>query len=69
MSLIDTSRTTKKSNTSVPKSTAVKLPTKAVISRNFFASLRNNDMDKETTEAENTLLEKEAPRKQVGHHQ
>jgi hypothetical protein len=59
----DTSQTAKKSIISAPKSTAGKLPTKAVITRNFFAPLRTSDMDMETTGAENTLPEKEAPRK------
>jgi hypothetical protein len=48
---------------SVPKSAAVRLPTKAVITRSFFAPLRIKDMDTETTGAENTLPEQEAPRK------
>jgi hypothetical protein len=59
----DTSQTAKKSNTSAPKSAAGKLPTKTVITRNFIANLRTNDMDTESTETESTLPEKEAPRK------
>jgi hypothetical protein len=47
---------------SAQKSAASKLPTKTVITHNFFAPLRSNDMDTETTGAENTLPE-EAPRK------
>jgi hypothetical protein len=58
-----TSQTAKKPTISAPKSAAGKLPTKAVITRNFFAPLRTNDMDTETTAAENTLPDKEAPRK------
>jgi hypothetical protein len=59
----DTSQTAKKSKISAPKSAAGKLPTKTMISRNFFAHRRTNDMDTETTGTENTLPEKEAPRK------
>jgi hypothetical protein len=51
----DTSQTAKNSAISVPKSAAVKLPTKAVITRKFFASLRTNNMDTETTGAEKEL--------------
>jgi hypothetical protein len=40
-----------------------KMPPKAVLSHNFFAPLRTADMDIETTEAEKTLQEQEAPRK------
>jgi hypothetical protein len=58
----DTSQTTKKSTISDTKSAASKLPTKAVITLNFFAPLRTNDMDMVTTGAENTLPD-EAPRK------
>jgi hypothetical protein len=53
----DTSQTAKKSTKSVPVSTAVKLPPKAVSARNFFTPLRTNDMDTETTGAENTVFE------------
>jgi hypothetical protein len=59
----DTSQTAKKSITSAPKSAAGKLPNKTVITRNFFAPLRTNDMDTESTETENTAPEKEAPKK------
>jgi hypothetical protein len=59
----NTSQAAKKSTKSVPKSAAGKLPTKAVITRNFFAPLTTNDMDIETTGAENILPEKEVPRK------
>jgi hypothetical protein len=65
----DTSQPAKKSTTSVPKSAAVNLPAKAVITGNFFTPLRTNDMDTETTGAENTLPEQEAPRKSVGHQE
>jgi hypothetical protein len=58
-----TSQTAKKSITSAPKSAAGKLPTKTVINRNFFAPLRIDNMDTESTETEYTLQEKEAPRK------
>jgi hypothetical protein len=54
---------------SAPKSAAVKLPTKAVITRNFFAPLRTNNMDTETTEAENALPEQEPPEILLGRHQ
>jgi hypothetical protein len=54
----DTSETGKKS--------AVKQPPKTVPTRNFFAPLRTNGMDTETTGAENTLQEKEASRKSGG---
>jgi hypothetical protein len=57
------SQTTKKSTKPVPTSAAVKLPPKSVLHDKFFAPLRTTDMDTETTEAENTLLEQKAPRK------
>jgi hypothetical protein len=64
----DTSQTAKKSITSAPKSAAGKLPTKAVITRKYFAPLTTNDMDTETTGEQSTLSEKEAPpENQVGH--
>jgi hypothetical protein len=53
----------KKSTKLVPTSAAVKLPLKAVLTRNFFTPLRTTDVDMETTEAGNTLPEEEAPRK------
>jgi hypothetical protein len=60
----DTSQAAKKSTISVPKSSAVKLPQKAVLTRNFFASLRTTDTDSETIGAQNTTGA-EAPRKSV----
>jgi hypothetical protein len=57
------SQTAKKSIILAPKSAAGKLPTKAVITHNCFAPLTTNDMDIETTGAENILPEKEVPRK------
>jgi hypothetical protein len=36
-----------------PKSATVKLPTKALITRGFFAPLRTKDKDTETAGAEN----------------
>jgi hypothetical protein len=45
------SQTVKKSTKSVPASTAVKLPPKAVLTHNFFTPLRTNDMGMETTGA------------------
>jgi hypothetical protein len=59
----DTSQTAKKLTKSVPVTSAVKLPPKAVLARNFFTPLRTNDMDMETTGAKNTLLDQEAPKK------
>jgi hypothetical protein len=50
----DTSQTAKMLSKSVPKSAAVKLSPKAVITRKFFAPLRITGMDTETTGAENT---------------
>jgi hypothetical protein len=47
----------------VPISAAVKLPPKAVSTRNFFAPLRTTDMDTQNTGTKNTLPEQEAPRK------
>jgi hypothetical protein len=58
-----TSQTAKKLTKPVPTSGAVKLPLKAVLTRNFFTPLRTNDMDTETTGAENALPELEAPTK------
>jgi hypothetical protein len=51
------------STKSIPTSTAVKLPPKAVLTRTIFALLRTTDMDTESTGTENTLPEKEVPRK------
>jgi hypothetical protein len=51
----NTSQTAEKSTISAPKSAAGKLPTKTVMTRNFFAPLRTNDMDTESTETDNTL--------------
>jgi hypothetical protein len=65
----DTVQTAKKSTKSVPTSSAVKLPPKAVLTHNFFAPVRSNDMGMETTGEENALPELEAPRNQVGRHQ
>jgi hypothetical protein len=53
----DKSQSAKKSTKTVPTSTAVKLPPKAVSTHNYFARLRTTDMDMETTGAENTLPE------------
>jgi hypothetical protein len=46
-----------------PISTAVKEAQKGMPTRNLFAPLRTNEMDMETSGAENTLPEQEAPRK------
>jgi hypothetical protein len=43
-----TSQTAKNSTKPVPTSTAVKLAAKAVLTRNFFATLRTTDMNTET---------------------
>jgi hypothetical protein len=59
----DTSQTVKKSAKPVPTSTAVKLPPKAVLTRNFFTPLRTTDLRLETTGAGEKLLELKAPRK------
>jgi hypothetical protein len=53
----NTSQTVKNSTKPVPTSTAVKLPPTEVLTRNFFAYLRNSDMNMETISAENTLPE------------
>jgi hypothetical protein len=58
-----TSQRAKKSTKSAAASAAVKLPPKAVLTRNIFPFLRTTDMDTETTGADTTLLEQEAPRK------
>jgi hypothetical protein len=55
----DTWETAKKLTKSVPVSTAAEQITKAMPTCNFFTPLRTNDMDTETNEAENTLLEQE----------
>jgi hypothetical protein len=52
-----------KSTKSVPISITVKESPKAVPIRNFFAPLRTNDMDVETTGTENILSQQETPRK------
>jgi hypothetical protein len=41
----------KKSTKPVPTSAAVKLPPKAMLTRNFFATLGTTDMDTETSGA------------------
>jgi hypothetical protein len=56
----NTSQTDKNSTKPV---SAVKLPPRAVLTRNFFASPRTTDMDMEATTAENVLPEQEARRK------
>jgi hypothetical protein len=56
-------QTAKKSIKPVPTSAAVKLPSKAVLTRKFFTPFRTIDMNKETTGAGNTLPEQEASRK------
>jgi hypothetical protein len=59
----NTSRTAKKSNNPVSVTPVVKLPTKSVLTCNFFAPLRIKDKNTETTRAQNSLPEQEAPRK------
>jgi hypothetical protein len=56
-------QTAKNSTRTVPTSTAVKLPPKAVSTRKFFTPLRTTVMDMEATGAENTIPEQEALRK------
>jgi hypothetical protein len=57
------SQTAKKSTKPIPISAAVKLSPKSVLTHNFIAPLKTTNMDMETTGAENTLPEQEAPRK------
>jgi hypothetical protein len=58
------SQTAKKSTKPVPTSAAVNMPKKkTVLNHNFLTLLRTTNMDTETTEAEKTLPEQEAPRK------
>jgi hypothetical protein len=64
-----TSEIAKQSTKSVSISAAVKLPPKAVSTRNFFAPFRTTDRDTETTGAENTLLSRRLPENQAGRHQ
>jgi hypothetical protein len=59
----DISETTMKSKKSVPISTTVKQTPKAVPTRNFFARLRTNDLNTESTGTEKILPEQEAPTK------
>jgi hypothetical protein len=59
----DTSQTARKSTKPVPTSTTLQLPPKAVLTCNFFAPLRTNYMDTETTGAENALPDNEAASK------
>jgi hypothetical protein len=47
----------KKLNKPVPTSTAVKLPPKAVLTRNIVTPITTTDMGTENTEAENTQPE------------
>jgi hypothetical protein len=65
----NTSQTTKMSTKLGPKSAGLKLPPKSASTRNYFAPLRTTDMDTETTGAENTPSEQEAPRKSGNLHQ
>jgi hypothetical protein len=65
----DASQTPKKSTKSIPISTAGKLSPRTMLTRNFFAPLRTNDMDTETTGAEKALPEHKASRKSAGRHQ
>jgi hypothetical protein len=58
----NTSHAAKKSTKTVPKSTVVQLPPKAVLTHNFFAPF-STDMDMETTGTENIISEQESPRK------
>jgi hypothetical protein len=55
----DTLKTAKKSTKPVPTSTDVKLPPKAMLTRNFFTPLRTTDIDTEATGAENAQQEQE----------
>jgi hypothetical protein len=59
----NTLQTAKKSIKLIPTSAAVKLPPKAVLTRNFFTPLRTTDMCMETTGAKKALPGEEAPRK------
>jgi hypothetical protein len=59
----NTSQTVRKSTKPFPRSAAVKMPQKALLTRNFFATVRTTDMDTETTGAQNALRVQEAPRK------
>jgi hypothetical protein len=59
----NTSQAVTKLNKPVPTSAAVKLLSKAVLTRNFVTALTTTEMDMETTEAENTPPEQEVPRK------
>jgi hypothetical protein len=65
----NTSQTAKKSTKPIPISEAVKMPSKTMLICDFSAPLGTNDMCMETTGADNTLSEQEAPRNQVGRHQ
>jgi hypothetical protein len=56
-----TSQTAKLLTKPVPISTAIKLPPKAVLTRNFFTPPRTTDIDTETTGAEKTVAEGKAP--------
>jgi hypothetical protein len=59
----NTLQTAKNSTKPVEISAAVKLPPKAVLTCNSFAPLRTTNTNTETTGAENTPPEQEAPRK------
>jgi hypothetical protein len=50
----NTSQTAKKSIEPVPTYAAVKLPSKSMLTRGSFASLRTTDMDREATGVEDT---------------
>jgi hypothetical protein len=45
------------------------MPPKAALTHNFFTPLRTTDMDTETAEEENMLLEQELPENHIGSHQ
>jgi hypothetical protein len=60
------SQTAKKSTKPVPTSATVKLPQRGALICKFSAPLRATGVHTETTGAENTLPEQEAPRKPGG---
>jgi hypothetical protein len=64
----DTSQTAMKSNKPVPTSAAVRLPPKAVLTRNFSAPLRTADMNMETSGIETRCQSRRLPENQVGRH-
>jgi hypothetical protein len=65
----DTSQSAKKTTKRIPTSATVKLPPKAVSTRNFFAPFRTTDVDTVILEQRTCYRGRRLPEKQVGRRQ